>query len=161
MLSCETKSIDQACYFTLSPHHDAQNPACSPTYSAAGDETPADPVNPFLAFRQLPHSPSHAPSMAANFMSLQTSAAHSHTSSRPRPQPIQNVLHVSDDSGSGSDTSSDYAGSSPPLASARCSRCQRTSSNDVNTGKSNMLQYGLNLWYCRRCADMVGLGGNR
>jgi hypothetical protein len=44
--------------------------------------------------------------------------------------------------------------SSPEIA--RCSRCHRTPSIDITTGKSNMVQYGLNQYYCSRCAGMVG-----
>lgn len=82
---------------------------------------------------------------------------------RPQPQPQQNVLHVTSDDSITSTTSSSYASStgsrhnifSSP-ESARCSRCHRTPSIDIQTGKSNMVEYGLNQYYCSRCAAMVG-----
>lgn len=79
---------------------------------------------------------------------------------RPQPHPQQNVLHVTSDDSTSSASSSSSTGSmydiysSPDLA--RCSRCHRTPSIDIKTGKSNMVQYGLNLYYCSRCAAMVG-----
>ncbi|KAF2719153.1 hypothetical protein K431DRAFT_206621, partial [Polychaeton citri CBS 116435] len=90
-----------------------------------------------------------------------------HTSSRPKPRPMQNVLHVtSDSSASSSDgessTSNSSSSPSPTLMHClpdnmiRCSRCQRSQSIDIKTGKKNMVQYGLNSWYCTRCAGMVG-----
>jgi len=84
---------------------------------------------------------------------------HMHT--RPQPQPHQNVLDVnSDDSLSSIPSSSSGRGSMHNIFSspeiARCSRCHRTPSIDIKTGKSNMVQYGLNQYYCSRCATMVG-----
>ncbi|TKA81177.1 hypothetical protein B0A55_02621 [Friedmanniomyces simplex] len=102
----------------------------------------------------------------ASFMQTQTSAAHGPASGRPSPRPMQNVLPVTsedtDTSSDGSDSSgSSFFGLASPPDMARCSRCQRTPSLDVRTGKSNMVQYGLNLWYCSRCADLVGMQTNR
>jgi hypothetical protein len=40
---------------------------------------------------------------------------------------------------------------------ARCSRCHRSQSIDVTTGKAaNMVAYGLNSFYCLRCANITG-----
>jgi hypothetical protein len=80
---------------------------------------------------------------------------------RPQPQPQQNVMNINSD-GSISSTPTSTSGrgsmhnifSSPEIA--RCSRCHRTPSIDIATGKSNMVQYGLNQYYCSRCAGMVG-----
>jgi len=80
---------------------------------------------------------------------------------RPQPQPQQNRTEINSD-GSISSTPSSNSGrgsmhnifSSPEIA--RCSRCHRTPSIDITTGKSNMVQYGLNQYYCSRCAGMVG-----
>ncbi|KAF2765685.1 hypothetical protein EJ03DRAFT_199787 [Teratosphaeria nubilosa] len=152
----------QACYFTITPpthhHWSTETPCCSPAYQ---DQTPADPTNPLLASRelqQLDTPPTPAMVAAANLMQLQTSAAHG-PPTRPRPVPQQNVLHVTSDDSLPSDSSpSSYqSGMMSPPEMARCSRCHRTTSVDVKTGKSNMVQYGLNLWYCNRCATMVGL----
>lgn len=151
-------------YFTTIPpaynHYSTETPSCSPALSISG-ETPAYPEHPLLAYREVDlaaYEPIHS-DMAANLMSIQTSAAHGHNF-RPRPNPVQNVLHVTSDdsasSGSSSESSIDSSMSTPEFA--RCSRCQRTPSIDVKTGKSNMISYGLNLWYCSRCAALVGFG---
>lgn len=160
------------CYFTLPTthythytHFSDETPLQSPLFSPL-DHSIADPINPLLALRSPYASPPPSPSMTASqgssarLMQIQTSAAYSNqTASRPRPSPIQqNVLHVTSDDSS-SDDSSESLGSgmvSPPEL-ARCSRCQRHQSLDLVTGKSNMVSYGLNLWYCTRCAGMVGL----
>lgn len=151
----------QTCYFTIDPptynHFSTETPYCSPPLSPV--ETPADPLNPLLAYREPP-SISSPPltSTLSSLLQMQTAAAHGHSSSRPRPYPVQNVLHVtSDDSTTSDSSSSSISSTKSSLDIARCSRCQRTPSTDIKTGKSNMVQYGLNLWYCSRCAAMVGL----
>lgn len=153
-------------YFTIVPptydHFSTETPIPSPAFNIE-DETSAFAEHPLLACRD-PHllSPSAFKMTATNFMSLQTSAAYNVT--RPRPYAMQNVLHVTSDdsttsesSGASSFDSTSSTSSDPPVPSARCSRCQRTSSFDFKTGKNNMVQYGLNLWYCGRCAGLVGL----
>ena len=146
--------------FTQYSHFSAKTSCSSPEYSNEGSHQ-ACSDHPFLAYTTHPTRP--YPS-SPGVMSVQTSAAHGHYSSRPQPIPVQNVLHVtSDDSTSSSSSldsdsrqSVDFGMTSPPEL-ARCSRCQRTSGIDLRTGKSNMIKYGLNLWYCTRCAGMVGL----
>ena len=160
MLSLDTTT--PSCYFTYNPptrhHFSTETPCCSPFWSP-NELSPADPENPLLAYRQ-PHSPAASSHHRSIFlMQAQTSAAHGRPASRPQPHPIQNVLYTSSDDAAESDDSTsslDSALESPPEL-ARCSRCQRTPSLDVRTGKSNMVSYGLNLWYCTRCAAMVGL----
>ena len=155
----------QLCYFTISPpahthdHFSTETRWYSPALSPI--DTPSDPANPLLAYREpqmlsTPSSP--ATKASSSCLQMQTAAAHGHSPSRPRPSPVQNVLHVtsSEDSDS-SDSSSSIDSSKSSLDVARCSRCQRTPGTDFRTGKSNMIQYGLNLWYCNRCASMVGL----
>lgn len=166
MLILDTTNTEP-CYFTIRP----------PTHSHFSTETPcylytpsidehllADPTNPLLAYRdQYPiftTSPSPAPSKSV--MQAQTSASHGHSTSRPRAVPTQNLGHSSSrDSSSSSSTRSLSSSSDDNMAThpeyARCSRCQRTPSLDIKSGKSNMVQYGLNLWYCNRCAGMVGM----
>ncbi|KXL42352.1 hypothetical protein M433DRAFT_360068 [Acidomyces richmondensis BFW] len=166
MLSVDTEGC-HPCYFTTHPpahiYWTGDTSCCSPTLSPSESEPAADPSNPLLAYRAPLHLPSipSVPSSAGSLMQTQTSAAHGSATSRPRPVPVQNVLHVtSDDSSSSNSTSSASSytsGLMSPLELARCSRCHRTSSIDAKTGKSNMVQYGLNLWYCNRCARMVGL----
>ncbi|KXT04695.1 hypothetical protein AC578_2137 [Pseudocercospora eumusae] len=152
-------------YFTLGntannySHFSVETPCASPTFTP-GDDTSACIEHPLLASREFTTRSPAESQMASNFMSRQTAAAHGQLSGRPRPYPVQNVLHVtSDDSTSSAESSSKSSlsstTSSPELA--RCSRCQRTPSIDVQTGKSNMISYGLNLWYCSRCAALVGL----
>ena len=155
----------RTCYFNITPptHSDlsTETPCYSPTYNLA--QTPADPSNPLLAYRDSQYSLCPSSPTATTFFSLlqmQTAAAHSpkSSSSRPQPYPIQNVLHVtSDDSMASDDSSSSTDSTNSSLDLARCSRCQRTPSIDARTGKSNFFQYGLNLWYCSRCAGLVGL----
>lgn len=157
-------SNEEPCYFSIPQpsyiydHYTAETPSCSPGLSPI--ETPADPTNQLLAYG-VPQNVITTTSTSTNnrptLLQMQTSAAHGHSTSRPRPHPMQNVLLTSDDgvSSDGSTSSNDSAKSSFDVA--RCSRCQRTPSLDVSTGKSNMIQYGLNLWYCSRCAAIVGL----
>ena len=163
VLPTSITSDDQpVCYFSISPpaysHFSTETPICSPTFGPV--ETPADPTNPLLAYRQShtsspPLSPLHLPVWSV--LQMQTAAAHGHSPSRPRPHPVQNVLHVTSDDSITSDSSSSTYSPKSSLDLARCSRCQRTPSFDARTGKSNMVQYGLNLWYCSRCASLVGL----
>jgi hypothetical protein len=150
----------QTCYFSITPpacsHYSTETPLYSPTLSPG--DTVCDPVHPLLAYREpnssiLPSSPT----TRSTFLQMQTAAAHP---SRPRPAPIQNVLHVtSDDSTSSEESVSSTDSSKSSLDIARCSRCQRTPSIDVKTGKSNMVQYGLNLWYCSRYALLPAIYG--
>lgn len=167
----QSNNASTPCYFTIKPqsynHHDPyshysiETPHSSPTLSDAGFDILSDPSNPLLAHR-IPANP-YTPTMLTSPMQLQTSAAHA---VRPSPQPVQNVLHVTSDDSNASSSSSDNdvvssydsLRSNSCLDTARCSRCQRTASLDPNTGNSNMLQYGLNLWYCTRCASIVGFG---
>lgn len=134
------------CYFTYDPpalyynHFRSETPLSSPNF------TPIERRD----------SQSSTKSMASNFLQLQTAAAHSHPA-RPRPVPQQNVLEVTSDDSINSADSSSSAESFCAPETARCSRCQRTPSIDIKTGKSNMISYGLNLYYCSRCASMVGL----
>lgn len=142
-------------YFTIESvpygHFSDETPCTSPAFSA-DEPSSAHPQNPLLAQRRNSKPLSE---MASNFMALQTAAAHNTT--RPAPKPLQNVLHVtSDDSDSSASSSSNSNSTVSSVELARCSRCQRTPSIDLRTGKSNMVSYGLNLWYCSRCAAMVG-----
>lgn len=152
-------------YFTYIPagcnnHFSTETPLTSPTFNLQ-ENTASDPYHPLLAYRDVTPSLPASPNMSTNFLQLQTTAAHQNTAAtRPNPRPTQNVLQVTTDSyGSSSDGS--YSSSTNVHTSscdyARCSRCQRTPSIDVRTGQWNMIQYGLNLWYCARCAALVGL----
>lgn len=161
MLYITTPSSQQTDYFIWRPpidcHFSIETPPVSP------DATPKDTIaissDPLLALQESHFEiPSTTTSMAPTLLQMQTDAAHGQLLRRPDPSPVQNVLHTtSDDSQkSAASSSSDHRMSSIELA--RCSRCHRSPSIDIRTGKNNMVQYGLNLWYCTRCASMVGLG---
>jgi hypothetical protein len=162
------------CYFTYTPptydHFSVETPSASPTPIHSPGQPDCDPSHPLLSYRP-PHQ--QATTMASSdLMRMQSNAAQV-APIRPRPVPQQNLLQVTSDdsitssnsSNRSSSTSSSNSGCSSRTSldmfsspeAARCSRCQSTSSVDLRTGKSNMVQYGLNLWYCSRCAGMVGL----
>lgn len=151
-------------YFTYIPadcnnHFSTETPLASPTFSLTED-TASDPYHPLLAYRDIEPTLPASPKMSANLLQLQTTAAHSTAAARPAPRPTQNVLQVTSDSYGSSSDGSESSSTSVHTSSceyARCSRCQRTPSIDVRTGQWNMIQYGLNLWYCSRCAALVGL----
>ncbi|EGP88341.1 uncharacterized protein MYCGRDRAFT_92656 [Zymoseptoria tritici IPO323] len=127
-------------------------PADSPYYSPA----PSVQVHSLLAPRPS-ITPTSTMASTGSFMQMQTSASHTPS----RPQHIQNVLHVTSDDSTSSDSSSSSSANSALYSSpefARCSRCHRASSIDWKTGQDkNMMRYGLNLWYCNRCASIVGM----
>jgi len=155
-------SSPTTCYFSITipsyAHFSTETPSSSPTYYPL--QTLSDPQNPLLAYRNRQEltNPTLPMPNTASFLQMQTAAAHDSQASRPRPHPIQqDVLITSDDSMGSDDSSSSNDSTKSSVDLARCSRCQRTSFVDLKTGKSNMIQYGLNLWYCNRCASLVGL----
>jgi hypothetical protein len=136
-------------YFTFTPAHPShhwsvETPLPSPDLSA---KVVADPQNPLLAAR-LPLLCTPPQTIeASRLLQLQTMAAHQPP--RPRPQPHQDVLYISDDAmSSRSSTSSERSTSSTPRV---CSRCQ--------THYGDFVAYSLNSYYCTRCAKIVGYGG--
>lgn len=153
-------------YFTVrAPSYDddffsIETPLALPDWSS--DETTPLPTDPLLAFRTSSpaSSPTTPPSSTPRLLQMQTNA--SHGGRRPEPSPIQNVLHTtaSDSPQRTADSPSSSHGGTrgSSIEIARCSRCQRTPSIDAKSGRNNMVEYGLNLWYCTRCAQMVGLG---
>ncbi len=150
------------CYFTIRvPSYtqlSTETPLCSPTYNPL--QTPSDPENPFLAYRERQElqGPTSPTPMTSSFLQMQTAAAHGHQAGRPRPRPVQqDVLVTSDDTTGSDDNSSSSESTHTSIDLARCSRCQRSPSVDIKTGKSNMIRYGLNSYYCSRCASFVGL----
>lgn len=158
MLSITIPSDHQIDYFSTRPsqydHFSTETPLASP--ETILEDTAAIPTNPLIARRgSLGILPSSASiTTPPTLLQMQTDAA---TVRRPDPTPVQNVLHTTSDD---SERSADSSSSGTRMSSielARCSRCHRTPSIDVKTGKNNMIQYGLNLWYCTRCASMVGL----
>jgi len=170
---------------TTSTNISSDTPMPTSDYQTCEVVTP-DASHPFLAMTPPPLSVSRSGSGSGSesapvpttqrpkmdiskLLQMQTQAAHPHAQPvRPQPRPLQDVLHVSDDfSENNSDesiASVDVEMRSPspdeiirsPIAHARCSRCHRTPSIDLTTGKHNMIEYGLNSFYCIRCAGMVG-----
>ena len=106
------------CYFTYIPsvpsdHWSLETPLPSPDLRA---HITSDPSNPFLAARIPLLTPSSPQTMGAEkLMQLQTASAHPQ---RPKPQPHQDVLELSDDSMS-SRASSMSSGSSRSSSSPK------------------------------------------
>ena len=152
--SDHTSPSNQTCYFSLvlqTHHHFSdETPCSSPTSATFSPGGPlSDPNNPLLALRQT--AVEMASPQRGTLLQLQTSTAHP---TRPRPVPLQDMFVTSDDS-----TDSTSSSDSGTIQTARCSRCHRTTSVDSSMPhKSGMLQYGLNQWYCTRCATIVGYG---
>lgn len=147
------------------------NPTCYfsiPLRNTVYDETPlytsarTDELIPLSRPMASPSSPDQIASPphyrmdASRFLQLQTQAATGYFPSRPQPQPVQNILHVDNSPGAtpaATPAADESCSSMSTPLTARCSRCQRSLSIDVNAGK---VSYGLNLYYCSRCAEMVG-----
>lgn len=148
-------SSPSTCYFSLPTStrtsiDSEDTPFASPLEPFTLPETPSDPNHPLLALRnEITPRPTRSSRMdASKFLSLQTSAAYG---SRPQPQPVQNGQQTVESTSTDSTSSSD----SDTLASslARCSRCHRS----VSTGSSSgIVSFGTNLYYCSRCASLVG-----
>lgn len=152
-----------SCYFSIhvpSPRNDhfaLETPDISPPCNQV-DQSTSDPVDLLRTYTApIVVSQPASPNAMNSFMQAQVNASHGHSTSRPRPNPVQRDLHTTSDDSSSSSSSGDSTRSGSSLEVARCSRCHRTPALDVNSGKSNMIEYGLNLWYCSRCANIVGL----
>ncbi|KAK7514791.1 uncharacterized protein IWZ02DRAFT_430690 [Phyllosticta citriasiana] len=162
----------QLCYFSYVPssasdcssHYSSETPSPGPNYDILSPNTPSEPSNPLLAARNpLPVSFSNnmstVESSSSKVLQLQTAAAY-----RPQPQPVQDVLDLSpidtrapstnsaSSSSSSSARGSVSSASTPVLHFVRCSRCHRSGSQ----GSKDMVGWGMNSYYCTRCADMVG-----
>ena len=148
-----------SCYFSIIPSQHSYNdetPLSTTSCYTPGENVVSDPSNPLLAYRpsqSRQRTSTNSRMEVPSLLQLQTQVAHSPTPKRPQPRPLQNVLAVSDDS----NMCSSSPLSNSPIELARCSRCQRSQSIDMNTGTAtNMVSYGLNLFYCTRCANIVG-----
>ncbi|KAK8226844.1 hypothetical protein HDK77DRAFT_502848 [Phyllosticta capitalensis] len=168
----------QLCYFSFVPssqtqpqstdyssHYSIETPSPGPNYEILSPRTPSEPSNPLLAARNPPpaclNMSATMDPASTKVLQLQTAAAY-----RPRPQPVQDVLDLSPidtrTSSSASDTSSSStssargsvssASTTPVLQFVRCSRCHRSGSQ----GSKDMVGWGMNSYYCARCADLVG-----
>jgi len=167
-----TVRSEQTCYFSICPpsstipsgHYLLDTPLTPPDFDTMFT---SDPSNPLLAVRSPPPSverPPPRPRMnTSSFLQLQTRAAHTNKV-RPQPRPIQDVFHIGEEAEINSDDSIDSVASTdsaieqPPPSPSRCSRCHRNSSVGPTNAGSDMVQYGLNLFYCTRCANIVGFG---
>ncbi|KAK6001469.1 hypothetical protein QM012_002800 [Aureobasidium pullulans] len=155
--------IQGVCYFSIQhTNHSSYNdetPLTTP-FTPPGDNIVSDPSNPLLAYRPCLQSLSTTQTRTRmdSLLQLQTQVAHIPPPRRPQPQPLQNVLAVSDDLSESDGSSSSSQGLViSPMEIARCSRCHRTQSIDMSTGKAaNMVAYGLNSFYCLRCANITG-----
>lgn len=154
--------IQGVCYFSIqhskySSYND-ETPLTTP-FTPPGENIVSDPSNPLLAYRPCLQSPSTTQTRSGmeSLLQLQTQVAHIPASRRPQPQPLQNVLAVSDDLFESDRSSSSQGTMQSPMEVARCSRCHRSQSIDTSTGKAaNMISYGLNSFYCLRCANITG-----
>ncbi|KAF2838007.1 hypothetical protein M501DRAFT_915906, partial [Patellaria atrata CBS 101060] len=154
-------------YFTYIPHPSThfsiETPLPSPADSS-GELPSPDPYNPLLAYRELPTPlDMTANSQASKVLQLQTTAAY--TQMPRKAQAIQDVFDLEDDGSedatetySRSSSTSSTANSTPvPPTFVRCLRCRRdfSTGSAVSTG-SHKVQFGVNLYYCGRCASLVG-----
>ncbi|KAF2399470.1 hypothetical protein EJ06DRAFT_52939 [Trichodelitschia bisporula] len=169
------------CYFSYIPHpHPHQLDPHNPPSPDFRNITP-DPENHLLAARPTSnhtfhtfHTPSTPLEMdASKLLQLQTSAAYArngstssassstssssstHSSSASRPSlavhPATSSTNSSSSSESNSYSAYGYA-QSPYIQPPRCMRCQSAAS----FGSQRMICVAVNLYYCARCADLVG-----
>ena len=109
------------------------------------------------------HSSISDPSImdVSKLLQLQTQAAYG-SRPRPQPQPVQHKYPSNRNSGTSMTSTSSQSSSTNNSASnclefVRCSRCHRTLSMDPTSSTPNgVVQFGTNLFYCSRCASMVG-----
>jgi hypothetical protein len=119
------------------------------TYSPATSDTPdASPVDDHTSATSAPAPLRRLKMDASQLMSVQTTAAYN---PRPNVFPVQ-PASSSNSTSSSSSSSSDSSSTAQSALPMRCSRCHRES----NYGMPQMVAYGSNLWYCRRCAVLVG-----
>lgn len=149
-------------------------PVISPT-SLFATQSPTTPRSEAASrFFQLQTQASHQPKLnRPNLLPLQLSTPPRSISDFTRPSLSAVLASVplliiptkpsADDDDDDNDSSIDSTKSDiGPLGnnlpeSLRCSRCHRTSIKSINSPTSGMMQYGLNLYYCHRCAGIVGL----
>ena len=172
----ETPSL---CYFSIpspgSPYNSASDSDITPLSSPLTvPDTPSDPRFPLLAFRESELRPMPSQAIdASKLLQLQTAAAYANVPHRPKPRVIQDVLEISGDEGSDDAKSSSSSSSSSSSVNSssgtsrrtsmqsetvRCSRCKRTSFLGSLEQKTRFVSYGVNLYYCKTCANMVGYG---
>jgi len=144
------------------------------------------PTNHSSLFQQHTHNIHTRQMDVSKFLQLQTSVAHPlHIRPQAQPQQQQRIpsLNTSDSTDStdsmsrhgsqSSHSSHSYCGdvsspNSPPRTPllrsphsacdeiVRCSRCHRSATLSSPAPLDSMISFGLNLYYCGRCASMVG-----
>jgi hypothetical protein len=87
----------------------------------------------------------------ASILQLQTQLAHG-------VSPIGIKTNAAKNTGSQTSSAASSASSATSLEVVRCCRCQRSLSFDRTSSPTfhGIVQFGLNSYYCRRCAAMVG-----
>jgi hypothetical protein len=144
------------CYFSYVPAtaslvsspFSIETPTSSPGPYGHSTNTTSDPTHPLLAQRSLANS-SQTTMNVSRVLQLQTAAAYG---SRPNsPSPSRSIL-----SSSSSSSTSTSVCSTPPHGPIRCSRCHCESVYGLSNPTAGMVSYGANLYYCNRCADLVG-----
>jgi hypothetical protein len=154
--SSSTNTI-QLDYFSLPVHFDAAHSDETPLWSPyLPVETPCDPEHPLLALRspQLSDCHNHPVMETSKLMQHQTAAAY-----RPQAQPVQNPRHLALESTSSDSTESSTSSDTDSItmeSAVRCCRCHRSLSAGVDATKSGFVSFGTNLYYCSRCASLVG-----
>ena len=146
-------SSSRFCYFSLDSTHNTSRRMNH--HSNSLPQTPTEDESTGFFTMSASATPSDYRMDASRHLQLPTQNSLT-TRDRPQPQPLQNVLHIEDLS---SDDESISSTCSAPTQSmtARCSRCHRTLSTDASAGITpGNVSYGLNLWYCSRCAAFVG-----
>ena len=96
---------------------------------------------------------------ASSFLQLQTRAAH--PPKRPQNQPDKDIqvttFSSSSTSPSSPGSSIELSPAQSPLTDwARCSRCHRSVSVDGSLPSMTGVSFGINSYYCQRCAKWVG-----
>lgn len=153
--SYQPPSYNTAAFSPSSSHFSVETPSWSPSQPAYSTDAVSDPSHPLLARRYLSDC-NKPPVDNSKLLQLQTAAAHAPSSSHSKPRAMatrpSHSTSISSNSSSSSSSPS-YASHSAPI---RCSRCHRESTFGSFNPTAGMVSYGANLYYCTRCADLVG-----
>jgi hypothetical protein len=128
---------------TLLPSPTSSHTSRSEANSTSTRDRPFDTKAPSINIQQMSQ---------LSFMQLQTQSA-------PKRPLAGHSDSSSSCNSSRSLSSSVNSGSSTPKNSldiVRCSRCQRSLSIDPSGRQDNVVRFGMNSFYCNRCATVVG-----
>lgn len=122
-------------------------------------QTSGEPTASIIFLQSCAQSYSPNIMSASSFLQLQTRAAH--PPKRSQDQPDQHTQVTASCSSSTCDTSPRSSTESTPPQSpfrdfARCSRCRRSVSVDGSPPSMTGVSFGINSYYCQRCANLVG-----